>query len=389
MREVSPDVGFKNVLILHDAPLDEWKGTQRSLLEYGNMLTESGFRVTYVSPATFKRPDEAKITLKVEIKFKVLKLRLRRFVVYFVPRSVLSSLKHGLIYVSTFNTFPLIPIKSRKIIFGSFVYGPEHENVSGTLRKTKILIKKKIFQLSIRFYPPKSVCFHALNPTQAEWLKALTRNRFEVFTVPPPVDCSKYFYLEQPPLRDGKFNVLYLGPLTVEKGFADFASIVNEANSTDLSESIEFSVLSVGGPLWGLARELTKKWKNVHFYESSEEGEKIDFLRRNHILVSPSKVENFHFVTAEAQLCGLPAISSNISGPRSIIIQSQTGFLVPTGDIKGFVDKITEYLELWKSEPDHFLELRKNISSVSKRFCSEVTLPEFKKMVDFMVNHTD
>lgn len=71
---------YVDILILHDAPLDEWKGTQRSLLEYGNYLTDKGFKVLYLSPRQFKRPiGEDRIILKTEIKFNVMSYKMKHF----------------------------------------------------------------------------------------------------------------------------------------------------------------------------------------------------------------------------------------------------------------------------------------------------------------------
>ena len=377
----------KKVLILHDAPLDEWKGTQRSLLEYGNYLTENGFDVTYLSPSNFKRPEgEDKINLKTDIKFRVMKHEMRHIFVYLVPLKVLRDINPDVIYVSTFNAFPFAPVSGKKIIFGSFVYGPEHEIDASVWKKFLFFIKRNIFRVVLLFYQKEDVYFHTLNETQAKWLRSLVGKRFNIFTIPPPLDCSKYFFENNESNSSSLFNILYHGPLSYGKGFSDFSHIVDKLNSSDLYERIRFNVVTVGGPLSNLAKEMEKKWKNVYLINTASEEEKIKFYRASQLLVSPSKVENFHFVTAEAQLCGLPVISSDISGPRSIIVQGITGYLVPSGDIDGFVDRIKKYIEIWENEREHYIQLREEISLKAKKFCKTETLPEFLSMVNSILD---
>ena len=375
-----------DILILHDAPLDEWKGTQRSLLEYGNYLRDKGYTVLYLSPAQFKRPlGEDKIILKTEIKFKLLTYKLRHLGVYFIPNKILKQLRPRLVYVSTFNAFPYISIRQAKLIFGSFVYGPEHEVVDSVVRKVSIYFKKKLFLVLLKFYAKDSVCFHVLNETQGNWLNNLIGDNFKIHVIPPPLDCNKYFLDYSQSKYDPVFSVLYHGPLTVDKGFAYFSRIIEKINSLKSYDFIKFNIVSHGGPLFEMAVKLQKNWSNVFLFSSVSEEEKIQFYRTNHLLITPSKVENFHFVTAEAQLCGMPVISSDISGPRGIIINGITGDLVPIGDIEGFVDKIEKYWKMWKSDKDQYWKMRAVIAISAKRFCSTNTLPEFYSVVKSLI----
>jgi len=50
------------------------------------------------------------------------------------------------------------------------------------------------------------------------------------------------------------------------------------------------------------------------------------------VFVHPSFSESFGLVVAEAQSCGIPVVASDIGGPREIVRDGETGFLVPPGN---------------------------------------------------------
>jgi glycosyltransferase involved in cell wall biosynthesis len=54
----------------------------------------------------------------------------------------------------------------------------------------------------------------------------------------------------------------------------------------------------------------------------------------------PSKYEAFGLALIEAMMFKVPVIASNIGGPKEIIEDTQTGFLVNFGNIKQMCDKI-------------------------------------------------
>ena len=374
----------KKAILLHDAPLDEWKGSQRIFLEYGNFLVNRGYDVTYISPSQFNRPEgERKIRIEAEVKFKVETYKFRHLFIYWVPRKLIKEKNPELIYVGTFNSFPIIPIGKRKLIFGSFVYGPENDILNGLLQKLWVKFKRFSFRLAMIKYSEKSVVFQALNKEQADWLRKIVGDRFKIFNIPPPVDCSRYFFSKNQENSDEIFKILFVGPLTVDKGFQTFSEIIDRLNSSEYGKKVAFYVLSAGGPLEGLLKSILARWNNIRYVVSPTETEKIDYYRVCQVLISPSKVENFHIVAAEAQLCGLPVISSKISGPSSIIIQNRTGVLVPMYELEGYIDGVLHYLDLWKNK-EAYTNLKIEISSVSQRFCSERSINEFLNMLTYI-----
>ena len=68
----------------------------------------------------------------------------------------------------------------------------------------------------------------------------------------------------------------------------------------------------------------------VHFLGKVEDIP--NFIMQMDLTVLPSREEAFGVVLIESMACGKPAITTDISGPRDIVANGVTGFVVPPGD---------------------------------------------------------
>ncbi|MCZ8198617.1 MAG: glycosyltransferase [Flavobacterium sp.] len=115
--------------------------------------------------------------------------------------------------------------------------------------------------------------------------------------------------------------------------------------------------------IWQLVQKENKEWKLKIIGVSENREALIEHAIRNDIAHSieilpptndiiqeylnasiylmPSRSEGFPNVLLEAQSCGLPLISYNCPiGPKSMIIDSENGFLIPDGDKNEFAKKL-------------------------------------------------
>ncbi len=109
--------------------------------------------------------------------------------------------------------------------------------------------------------------------------------------------------------------------------------------------------------------------------------EKLEFLETSDIFVFPTfyHYEAFPLVTLEAMQHGLPIISTPEGGIREIIIEGETGFLVPQQNAKKLADKIKILID----SPD--LRISMGIAA-RNRFEEEFTLDKFESRMTNILN---
>ena len=61
------------------------------------------------------------------------------------------------------------------------------------------------------------------------------------------------------------------------------------------------------------------------------------------VLLNPSVTETFGNVTLEAMACGVPVVAADATGASSLVLEGETGHLVPPRDIAAYADKLAAY----------------------------------------------
>lgn len=70
-----------------------------------------------------------------------------------------------------------------------------------------------------------------------------------------------------------------------------------------------------------------------------------EILGQADILLQPSESESFGLTALEASATCTPAICSNVGGLPEVVIDGETGFLLPVGDIEGMAGKALQLLQ--------------------------------------------
>lgn len=135
-------------------------------------------------------------------------------------------------------------------------------------------------------------------------------------------------------------TVLYLGRLKRYKR----VDLPIRAVAALRSEGVDVRLVVAGDgdraeALEALARELEVS-DAVEFRGFVSEAEKLDLFRRAwvHVLTSPK--EGWGITNMEAAACGTPTIASDSPGLRDSVLDGETGFLVPHGDVPALADRI-------------------------------------------------
>ncbi len=136
-----------------------------------------------------------------------------------------------------------------------------------------------------------------------------------------------------------------VGNLRSPKGHEHLIRALHELKS----ESQSFLALLVGdgplrGRLKGLARKLGLK-KEIYFLGPKDRKEIPKILSITDIFVLPSLWEGLPTAIIEAMAAGCPVVATAVGGTPEVVIDGETGFLVPPRDPKALTQKIKLLLQ--------------------------------------------
>lgn len=131
-----------------------------------------------------------------------------------------------------------------------------------------------------------------------------------------------------------RLRILFAGALTQRKGLADLFAAMKMVDS----KRVELVIMG------SLMRPLN--WYRQRFagfvYEPTRSHENVLRLMRScDLFVLPSIVEGRALVQQEAMACGLPVIATGNAGADDMIIDGETGFLVPIRSPEAIAEKIS------------------------------------------------
>ena len=140
--------------------------------------------------------------------------------------------------------------------------------------------------------------------------------------------------------KDKILNILMIAIYEDRKGFSFILDCMKELKSRKLSFKLFFfgdysskDILEIKNLIYSRSLE---KYVDIKTYQNN----KLKIFSNKDLLVLPSKYEAFGLALIEAMMFKVPVIASNIGGPKEIIEDTQTGFLVNFGNIKQMCDKI-------------------------------------------------
>jgi len=118
--------------------------------------------------------------------------------------------------------------------------------------------------------------------------------------------------------------VLFAGRLSEEKGVMELPQIYKELKKR--KQKVCF-VIAGTGPM---EKELRKEMPKAKFLGWVDHHKLAEVYSASDVLVLPSKFDTFGCVVLEAMSCGLPVVAYKTKGPKDIIEDGKSGFLVST-----------------------------------------------------------
>ncbi len=138
-------------------------------------------------------------------------------------------------------------------------------------------------------------------------------------------------------IADDDMAIGFLGRLVLEKGIDIFAETMVELRR----RGVPHQVLVIGeGPAKDFFAGKVPEAKFVGFQQGEDLGRAVASMD---VLLNPSVTETFGNVTLEAMACGVPVVAADATGASSLVVEGETGHLVPPRDIAAYADKLATY----------------------------------------------
>lgn len=140
------------------------------------------------------------------------------------------------------------------------------------------------------------------------------------------------------PRTAGPLRLLFAGALTQRKGLADLFAAVKLISSQDVR------LVVMGSPVLPL-QFYRNEFADFLFEPPRPHAAFLQVMDSCDVLVLPSIVEGRALVQQEAMSRGLPLLVTRNAGGEDLIIEGETGFLIPAGQPAAIAEKIEWFLQ--------------------------------------------
>ncbi len=174
-----------------------------------------------------------------------------------------------------------------------------------------------------------------------------------------PVENAKKIISDKFKIKKG-YTLLYAGRISKDKNL-DF---IMDVYKSIIEKRDNVNMLVVGdGPYLSKLKDKMKNYERVIFTGAINRNDLAEIYSGSDVLLFPSCTDTFGMVVLEAQCCGLPAIVSDIGGPKEIILDGVTGYIADYNDIDSWRKKINNLLKIIDYNPDLYKNIKEQARS--------------------------
>ena len=357
----------KRILILDTGK--EWGGGTNSLLELLKRIDKTKYHFTALFYNNYKKGDESDIKSEIEklgVEFLILEQRtqpviaktakellrllfffsrqLKRYSVFLIDyqfrikrnaekiSELLKNLRIDLFYMNNQPSSNLEGIIASKM---TGVSALQHSRIEATLNsfevkavnlwlKKMICVSEGVKNSFVRQGIDKSKC-------------VVVHNGIAIETVP---NASRQDIRKMWGISDENILIGAVGSLIKRKRINDLIEAFAELYSKFKIQNSKFKIMVIGDGTEreNLQKEVLEKRLQDKVVFTGFQSDAISYINALDILVMASEKEGLPRVILEAMLMVKPVIACDIAGPSELIVDGETGFLVPVGQTKAIAN---------------------------------------------------
>lgn len=203
-------------------------------------------------------------------------------------------------------------------------------------------------------------------------------DRSKIIKLLPFVD-TDFFNFKNIEVIDNKFKILFVGRLTEQKGIDILCKSIEHMSTLPEFSNMIFTIVG-GGDLEYMIKELSEKYSNVIFLGFVTDQKLAELYNTNDIMVIPSRWETAQKVVLEAQSCGLPVITSNISGLNDFIISNITGLFIESNNHLDLYQKIFKLFYLKKDDKESYMKMKKMSVNNAEKYRLDIVVKDIENI---------
>lgn len=201
------------------------------------------------------------------------------------------------------------------------------------------------------FYAP----FHSIFTRSEDYVTAVTRlgiDRSRVCSLMPGVDVDMFhprfadntIWSRCPGVSPTSVKVLYVGRISVEKNMPFLSQIWRQVSRRCMTAGLEAELILVGDGPYRPRMEQDLKGSSAKFLGFRHGEELSAIYATSHLFVFPSVTDTLGQVVMESQASGLPVLVTDVGGPKEVVRDGQTGYVLTAGDAGPWVERIMQLI---------------------------------------------
>ena len=339
-------------------------GISYHVYNLSNKLVERGHNVTVITRGKWRKSDYEKIDGISIYRVRFIPsypdiFKLHGFFVNKLFRSMESSFDlvhmHGMLIPVIHTSLPTV-LTPHGTIRGDIINTPVK---SFWFLMVKLLGKQLVN--TERYLLNHADVITAVSQSYVDGIRKHYRLDKEITVINPGMD-TEYFTPGRNADKDNTY-ILYTGRLETRKGLVD---LVESAKYVcQRYPGIKF-VLSGKGTIEGYLKRLVNNLGlegNFHFVGYVDRDALLEYYQNAAIYVLPSYYEGLPATLLEAMSCGIPPVATAVEGTSEVIIDGETGLLVPPRNAEKLAEAMLKLLDDEEARKQIGLKAREHVKN--------------------------